>query len=417
MVKTHKMKIILAPDKFKGSLTGLEFCEAASKGVLKIIPDAHIVYCPLADGGDNTIEAVNYYLKGNFRKTQVNNPFFQKIEASYLYASQTQTAFIEMAEASGVKVLEAQELDCINATTFGTGELILNAIERGAKTIILGIGGSATNDCGVGMASALGYRFLDKNNNQITPVGKNLLQIATIDDTKVCAKLKRVIFQIACDVSNPLYGKNGAARVYAKQKGASIPDIELLDKGLRSFAKVLDKHFNIKSQNINGAGAAGGMGIGAKTFLNGELIPGIDLIKGLAQFDKKIVGADWVITGEGKLDIQTLSGKTLTGIVADTKIHKIRVAAFCGNLELSQDQLKEFGITYADELLNYAQNFEDSMANSAMYLEQMAAVFAERLINSFNRKEFPEALPRGFPIKCHSGLVPESKLRILVFDL
>lgn len=376
------MNIVLAPDKFKGSLTGLEFCDAASKGILKSIPEARILYCPLADGGDNTIEAVNYYLTGDFIKTQVNNPFFKKIDAYYLYASKTQTAFIEMAEASGVKVVEAKELDCINATTFGTGELILNALEKGAKTIIIGLGGSATNDCGIGMATALGYRFLDKNNNQVLPVGKNLAQITTIDESKVHAKLKQVSFKIACDVSNPLHGKNGAAYVYAKQKGASTLEIELLDKGLKSFSKVLDRHFNIKSQKVRGAGAAGGMGIGTKTFLKGELIPGIKLIKSLADFDKKIRDADWIITGEGKLDIQTLSGKTIKGIVTDAKIQKIKVAAFCGMLDLSKDELKEFGLSYADELLNYAQNIEDSMANSAMYLEKMAAIFAEKIKES-----------------------------------
>ena len=207
------MKIILAPDKFKNSLTGLEFCNAVEEGIRKITSDIEITRLPLADGGDGTIEVVNYYLKGNIINVLVNNPFFKPIKAKYLYAEATKTAFIEMAEASGVKLLKKEQFDCKNATTFGTGEMIVDAIKKGASTIILGIGGSATNDCGIGMATALGYQFLDKNNNSVTPIGANLSSIVSIDTTKTHASLSKVTFKIACDVTNPLYGKNGAAYI------------------------------------------------------------------------------------------------------------------------------------------------------------------------------------------------------------
>jgi len=376
------LKFVLAPDKFKGSLTGLEFCEAVKKGLLKVILDAEVVFLPLADGGDGTIEVANYYLDGKLVSLEVKNPLFFNIKASYLYAPNQKIAFIEMAEASGLKLLNPSEYDCKNATTFGTGQLILDAIEKGAKEIILGIGGSATNDCGIGMAMALGYRFLDENGNQVVPVGKHLSEIVTIDDSHVNKNLKHVTFKIACDVTNPLYGENGAAYIYAKQKGSNENDIMMLNKGLEDFSKVLDAKFKIKSQKISGAGAAGGMGIASKVFLNGELISGITLIKELTQFDKKIINASWIITGEGKLDDQTLSGKTIHGIIDAAKQKNIEVAAFCGRLDLDEVQLKTFGISYIDAIFNYTSNLEDAMANSAEYVVRMAEQFAKKLIEN-----------------------------------
>lgn len=374
------MKIILAPDKFKGSLTGLEFCHAVNEGLLQVIPNTEIVFLPLADGGDGTIEVINYYLHGKWVNLEVKNPLFFNINASYLYAPKSKIAFIEMAEASGLKLLNPSEYDCKNTTTFGTGQLILDAIEKGADEIILGIGGSATNDCGIGMAMALGYRFLDYNGNQVVPVGKNLSEIVAIDDSKVNKKLNDVIFKIACDVTNPLYGKHGAAYVYAKQKGADEKDIKMLDRGLKDFSAVLNEKFKIKSQEISGAGAAGGMGIAAKVFLNGELISGISLMKELAYFDEHIEGASWIVTGEGQLDDQTLSGKTIKGIIDAAKQKNIKVAAFCGMLDLEEKSLKKFGISYADAVLNHTSSLEDAMINSKKYVKKMAEQFARTLL-------------------------------------
>ena len=373
------MKFVIAPDKFKGSLTGMEFCNAVEEGIKKVFPKDEIIKLPLSDGGDGTIEVVNFYLKGDLVNLNVNNPFFQPIIASYVYAKASQTAFIEMAEASGLKLLKGEEFDCKNATTLGTGELILDALDMGAKQIILGIGGSATNDCGIGMATALGYRFMDKNGEEIIPIGKYLSDIVDIDNSNIDTRLENVSFKIACDVTNPLYGKNGAAYVYAEQKGASPEDIEMLDKGLEGFSNVIDAHFNVNSQEIKGAGAAGGMGIGTNVFLGGTLNSGIELLKKLAQFDKKIKKADWIITGEGKLDIQTLSGKTIQGVMDSAKKYNIKVAALCGSLNLDNSTLKQFGISYVDEVLNEANSIEDAMTNSYKYVVNIATNFAKSL--------------------------------------
>ncbi|MGC1203644.1 MAG: glycerate kinase [Flavobacteriaceae bacterium] len=374
------MKIILAPDKFKNSLTGLEFCNAVEKGINAVKSDVEIIKLPLADGGDGTIEVVNFYLKGEVVNVEVNNPFFNPVKASYLYSKTTKTAFIEMAEASGVKLLKPEQFDCKNATTLGTGEMILNAITKGAKKIILGIGGSATNDCGIGMATALGYRFLDKNNQELKPIGANLSEIISIDTSKVNPKLNDIEFEVACDVTNPLYGKNGAAHIYGSQKGASKEDIELLDKGLQSISKIINATFSIDAQSVKGAGAAGGMGIASKVFLNGVLEPGIQIIKNLADFDNLIEGANWIITGEGKLDTQTFSGKTIQGVMSSAKAKQIKVAAFCGAIDLDENSIKELGIHYADAVLHHSKNLDDAMKNGYSYVKEIAKEFAKKLV-------------------------------------
>lgn len=374
------MKIVLAPDKFKNSLTGLEFCDAVEAGIKAITPDVEIVKLPLADGGDGTIEVVNYYLKGEVINVEVSNPFFKPVMASYLYSDSSKTAFIEMAEASGVKLLRPEQFDCKNASTLGTGEMILDAMNKGASTIILGIGGSATNDCGIGMATALGYRFLDDNNQEVKPIGANLSSINSIDITKVHPKLNDIDFKIACDVTNPLYGKEGAAYVYAEQKGAKAEDVIMLDKGLKDFSKIINSVFNVDVQSIEGAGAAGGMGIASKVFLKGALESGIQLIKNLANFDDKINQSDWVITGEGKLDLQTLSGKTITGILISAKAKKIKVAAFCGAVDLEKNDIKNFQIDYTDAVINHSKDLDDAMQNAYNYVKKMASNFAKELL-------------------------------------
>lgn len=373
------MKIVIAPDKFKNSLTGLEFCNAVEEGLKSVNPDIEVVKLPLADGGDGTIEVVNYYLKGKSVYVVVNNPFFQPVTATYLYSETSKTAFIEMAEASGVKLLKPEQFDCKNSTTLGTGEMIKDAVEKGATKIILGIGGSATNDCGIGMATALGYRFLDKNNKDVKPIGANLSNIVSIDVVNVYPKLNDVSFEIACDVTNPLYGEEGAAYVYGPQKGATEVDVQQLDKGLQDFAKIIQAVFNVDAQLVKGAGAAGGMGIASKVFLNGKLEPGIQLIKNLAQFDSKLDNADWIITGEGKLDVQTFSGKTIQGVMTSAKANQIKVAAFCGAIDLDENDIKKFGINYADAVIAHSKNLDDAMQNGYNYVLEMAKEFAKTL--------------------------------------
>ena len=373
------MKIVLAPDKFKGSLTGMQFCATVEEGVKEVFPNAEIIKLPLADGGDGTIEILEYHLKGKRIKVRVNNPLFREIEASYLYMDSIKTAFIEMAEASGMYLLKKEEQNCFYTTTFGTGELILNAINKGAKTIILGIGGSATNDCGIGMASALGYTFEDENRVELSPVGKNLCLIKNINTNNVLPELKSVDFKVACDVTNPLHGKEGAAFVYGPQKGASPNEIIALDEGLKNISKLFKKEFDKDVQNIKGAGAAGGMGAGTSVFLNAELKSGIDLVKSLVSFDDKIEGAYWIITGEGKLDSQTLSGKTIDGVLTSAKKQNIPVAALCGSISLSKTDADALGLSYTDSVMEKAKSLDDAMQNGYDYVKQLAINFAKTI--------------------------------------
>ncbi|KAB1068345.1 glycerate kinase [Tamlana haliotis] len=371
------MKLVLAPDKFKNSLSALQFCKAVEAGIKEIYPQADIVKLPLADGGDGTIKVIKYYLKAEFVNIEVHNPFFEKISASYLFSEASKTAFIEMAEASGLKLLHQNSLDCKNTTTLGTGDLIVDALNRDAKTIILGLGGSATNDCGIGMATALGYRFLDKNNNEVKPIGAHLSQIKTVDASKIHPRLKQVNFQIACDVENPLCGERGAVHTYAAQKGAAESDLIMLEQGMKDFSRILEASYDVEVQKVKGAGAAGGMGIASKLFLNGSLMPGIQLLKSIADFDAKITNADWIITGEGKLDIQTLSGKSIRGVLDSAKAKKIKVAALCGAVDLDEIELKDFGIPYSDAVLRHAENLSDAMKHAFEYVQLMAKNFAK----------------------------------------
>lgn len=374
------MKIVLAPDKFKGSLTGLQFCAAVEEGIREVLPNTEIIKMPLADGGDGTIDVLEYHLKGKRVKVKVNDPLFRQIEATYLYMESIKTAFIEMAEASGMYLLKKEEQNCFNTTTLGTGELILDAINKGAKTIILGIGGSATNDCGMGMAVALGYKFEDKNGKELKPIGENLSKIKMINSHHVIDTLKSIDFKIACDVTNPLYGEHGAAFVYGPQKGASEDEIKALDKGLKNISKLFKRQFLMDVQKIKGAGAAGGMGAGTLVFLSSELKSGIDLLKNLVDFDSKIKGANWMITGEGKLDSQTLSGKTISGVLSSAKRQNIPVAALCGTVSLSKEEAEKFGISYTDAIMETANSLEDAMDNGYQYIKQMASKLAKEIV-------------------------------------
>ncbi|KGK30772.1 glycerate kinase [Cellulophaga sp. E6(2014)] len=370
------MKFVIAPDKFKGSLSGIEFCDAVEEGLLKVFPQADILKIPLADGGDGTVEVIKNYIQGTMVTVSVNNPLFEKVEASYLYSSATKTAYIEMAEASGLKLLAPSAYNCMITSTYGTGELIADCLDRGAEHLILGIGGSATNDAGMGMAAALGYEFFDVNNQALQPIGSNLIKVHHIAANKVSKKLQKLKVQVACDVTNPLYGKNGAAFIYGAQKGANEAQIKELDVGLQQFSRVLNTMYGTDVQQIVGGGAAGGMGVGVSIFLKGTLASGIELLKELANFDARIQGAHWIITGEGKLDTQSLSGKTIQGVLTAAHKEKIKVAALCGVVDLSIAAQEALGITYTTSILKEITTIEEAMATSADNLVFAAYNFA-----------------------------------------
>lgn len=370
------MKFILAPDKYKGSLTGREFCETVARGIKKVFPNGEIISRPLADGGDGTIDVVADYLNASKVSVNVKDPLFREITTQYLLSEDKQTAFIEMSEASGYKLLKKSEMNCMDTTTLGTGEMIADALEKGAKNIVLGIGGSATNDGGMGMAKALGYVFLDADGKELEPIGRNLGKVKKINQDKVHSKLSGTKIQVACDVNNPFYGENGAAIIYGVQKGASEDEILFLDQGLQSFAKVLRSIFSIDVQEIAGAGAAGGVGGGAVVFLNAELASGVDLVMELANFDEVLEGADWVITGEGQLDGQTFSGKTINGVVQSAKNQNVPIAAFCGSIDISIDEMQQMGLDYAVSILNQIGNLDDAKAKTTENLELASYNFA-----------------------------------------
>lgn len=373
------MKFVIAPDKFKGSLTGFEFCHAVEVGLRMVFPDANILKMPLADGGDGTIEVVRHYLKGEKITIKVNDPLFRPVSASYVYSPETNIAYIEMAEASGLKLLKHTERNCMQASTFGTGELIVDALEKGATEIILGIGGSATNDGGMGMAKALGYLFLDKNGQELKSIGSNLIAVKKVAESNIHPLLGKVKVKVACDVSNPFHGSMGAAKIYAEQKGASAGEVELLDEGLRNYAKIINGQYGIDLQKIAGSGAAGGIGGAAVVFLNGQLTPGIDLIKEMANFEKAIQDVDWIITGEGQLDAQTLSGKTIKGVVNSARKKHIPVAALCGSTSITIEQQKEFGLTYVMSIVRGISTLKEAMENSHVNLVHATYNFARIL--------------------------------------
>ncbi|AHW60865.1 glycerate kinase [Draconibacterium orientale] len=367
-------KIVIAPDKFKGSLSGIEFCNAVERGIKKQIENVTIVKLPLADGGDGTVDALKFYTGGKLIAAAVHDPLLRPIQARYLYAENEMLAFIEMAEASGVRLLKNNELNPLETSTYGTGELILDAINRGAKHILLGIGGSATNDAGMGMACALGFRFFDAENNLLEGRGKDLNRLTTIDTSMVNTELRNIKFEVACDVDNPLFGPKGAAPVYAPQKGATKRVVEELDAGLRNFNEKVETQFGKNLQNIAGAGAAGGLGAGCVLFLNAELKSGTELIKSIANFDEQVKDADWIVTGEGKFDEQTFSGKVIKGVL-DSRTNQ-QLAVFCGLSELTAEQIAAHKIDYLAEIIQQASGVEDSIKNAGKYLEEAAAQFA-----------------------------------------
>ena len=374
------MKFIIAPDKFKGSLTGSEFCDAVEEGIKRVFPKAIILKKPLADGGDGTLAVIKDYLKAEWIEVEVQDPLFRPIPSQYLFSETSKTAYIEMSEASGLKLLSIEELNCMNTSSFGTGELILNAIKKGAEKIILGIGGSATNDGGMGIGQALGIQFLDSANKPLKPIGKNLNNIQKINIEQLNELVHKTKFRVACDVTNPLYGNEGAANVFASQKGADDSEIFLLDQGLRTLGRIIKKQFNIDVQKTPGSGAAGGLGGGAIAFLNASLVSGIDLVKELANFDKDLENTDWIITGEGKLDDQTFFGKAITGVIQSARKKQIPVAALCGSVSLSESEIIKLGLDYCAAITKEGTPLDEAMLLVYNNLVMSASNFCSGLI-------------------------------------
>lgn len=335
------MKIVIASDSFKGSMSSLDVATAASAGVIEVYPDSEIISVNVADGGEGTVEAIVDALGGEIVKVQVSDPLGRKIETSYGIAGET--AILEMAAASGLPLLTVEERNPWATSTLGTGEMIMDAIARGCRKFLVGIGGSATNDAGVGMLQAMGFRFYDANGELITQgCGGMLGSIARIDDSLVSAAVKEAQFTVACDVDTPFCGPEGAAPVFAPQKGADDEMVKRLDEGMASFAKVITEKYAIDIVPVAGAGAAGGMGGAFRAFLGATLKKGIDMVLDAIDFDTTIQGANLVITGEGKVDFQTAKGKTAAGVLHRAKQQHIPVVAIGGCVEMC-DGLVQMG--------------------------------------------------------------------------
>ncbi|MBL7113612.1 MAG: glycerate kinase [Bacteroidales bacterium] len=348
------MKILIAPDKFKGCLTAEEVTEAIVEGLHAVDPSIEVIPFPLADGGDGTAQILTKHMNGRMVEAVVHDPLLRSINATYGISGDGLSAFIEMSAASGLRLLTEEERDCTLTTSLGTGELIRDAIHRGARKILLGIGGSATNDAGIGMASALGYSFADKNGTHLEPVGKNLVRIAGIDDSNLFFFLEEIEVTVACDVENPLYGENGAAYVYAPQKGANPEQVKDLDNGLRNFAEVVDSKYNRDINTFPGAGAAGGMGAGAMIFLNAKLVNGIKMVMDQTNFAEQVNRADVIITGEGRMDDQTFKGKVVDGVCRQASSRNKKVIAICGQVRLEKEALKNQPLSHCFSIEDHA---------------------------------------------------------------
>lgn len=335
------MKIVIASDSFKGSMSSLDVATSACSAIAAVNPDCELVAVNVADGGEGTVDAIVEALNGEVVTCVVSDPLGRPIQSSYGVAGDT--AVLEMAAASGLPLIKIEERNPWITSTYGTGEIIMDAIARGCRKFLVGIGGSATNDAGVGMLQAMGFRFYDSSGELISSgSGGELARIAQIDDSQVCAAVMDSVFTIACDVDTPFCGPDGAAPVFAPQKGADAKMVDLLDKGMTSFAKVILDKYGIDVVPVSGAGAAGGMGGAFYAFLHANLKKGIDMVLDAIDFDTIIAGADLVITGEGKVDFQTAKGKTAAGVLARAKKQGIPVVAIGGCVEMC-DSLNAMG--------------------------------------------------------------------------
>lgn len=364
------MKILIAPDKFKGSLTATEVCDAIANGIHLVNSSFEIFKLPMADGGEGFSRAMIGENKSKKYEITVNDPLGRWKPAHYSIL-ENGTAIVEMSNASGLNLLTGQERNPLKTSTIGTGELIKSAIENGANEIIIGIGGSATNDAGMGMAMALGYRFLDKNGERLQPIGENLIKVAEIIDP-IKKIWRNIPIKIACDVQNPLYGINGAAYIFGAQKGANAQQIKDLDLGLRSFSRVVNKHFGKQFHFMAGAGAAGGLGYGIIAFLEGKLQSGVDLIMETNHFAEKIKAIDLIITGEGKIDEQTINGKVVAGVCKMANEFKIPVVAICGKCELDETQANKLGLKKIIALVNEKISNDFAIKNAKTLIIQNA---------------------------------------------
>ena len=374
--------IVLAPDSFKESMTAKEVCVAMERGIKKVNSNIQCIHVPMADGGEGTMQSLVYATGGEVYSLEVVGPLGNKVKAEYGILGNGEIGVLEMASASGIHLVSLEERNPLITTTYGTGELIKACLDRGVKKLLIGIGGSATNDGGVGVIQALGGRLLDKEGNELGFGGGELEKLDRIDLTNFDRRLKDVVIEVACDVSNPLCGENGASYIFGPQKGASVEMIKILDNNLKHYAKVIKEQFGKDVLEIAGAGAAGGLGAGLMVFLNGNLKKGIEIVIEYSGLEKKVKNCDMVWTGEGSIDFQTQYGKTPLGVATVAKKYNKPVVALAGRVGDDIDILYEKGIdsifgimrgvTTIDEALkNGKENIERTSENIARLMEML----------------------------------------------
>lgn len=370
-MKTLK-KVVIAPDSFKESLSALEVAEAIEHGFRQVYPHVQYVKLPMADGGEGTVDSMVAATGGEIVRVEVTGPLGQPVQAFYGLLGDEETAVIEMAAASGLHLAPKAQRDPRITTSYGTGELILAALERGVKAIILGIGGSATNDGGAGMMQALGAKLLDDQQNLLLPGGAALAQLAHIDLSAMDPRLQQVSVTAACDVDNPLCGAHGASAVFGPQKGATPEMVAQLDAALRHYGTLLEQATGREVINMPGAGAAGGMGAALLGMLNARLRPGIEIVIETLGLDEALRDADLVITGEGRLDSQSIHGKTPIGVARVAKRYGLPVIGIAGSLSKDYQVVHQHGIDAAFSVLDRVVSLEDALAEAANNLEVTA---------------------------------------------
>ena len=380
-------KIVVAIDSFKGSLSTFEAGKAIEEAVNEVYKDAEVVISPIADGGEGTVEAIVSATNGELVRTVVCNPLGEKIETKYGFIPHTKTAIIEMSAAAGITLIDESERNPMNTTTFGVGEMILDAISKGCRKFVIGIGGSATNDGGVGMLQALGFEFLDKNGKQVLLGAKGLKDIAIIKTENAVKKLKECSFCVACDVKNVLCGDNGCSAIYGPQKGATPEMIKDMDLWLGNYAQLTKEVIQTSDANIPGTGAAGGMGFAFLSYLNASLMSGIELVMKETDLESHIKDADLVVTGEGRLDGQSYMGKAPVGVAKLAKKYNKPVIAFSGCVTEEAINCNDYGIDAFFPIVRKPCTLEEAMnINNAYKNLKDTAYQVFRLIKTYENK-------------------------------
>lgn len=363
------MKILIAPDSFKGALSSRQVADAIGAGIKRVNPSVEIIKIPLADGGEGTVDSLVAATDGTIIQVKVKDPLLRDITACYGILGDNTTAVIEMAAASGLTLLTPNEQNSLFTSSYGTGQLITDALDRGCRTIIMGLGGSATNDGGLGMLNALGVKFYNQSGQDSSIGGQGLIDLAAIDLSGLDKRIAVADFKAACDVKNPLTGPEGATYIYGPQKGADEATLALLDKHMAKYGKMVETLLGTNITDLPGAGAAGGLGAAVFAFLGAELQSGIDLVMQTVQLEKQLSGVDLVFTGEGKIDFQTSFGKALWGVARLARSYSIPVIALTGRIGSGTEVLYENGFTAIFPIADGPMTLEHSIAQTPFLLE------------------------------------------------